>query len=114
MEHLGLLVAHRVGVERNRRLHRGQGNQLEQVIGHHVAQRAGRLVITAARLDAHGLGGCDLHVINVAPVPDRLENAVAEPEHDDVLHRLFAEVVIDAINLALLQRLLDLGIERAG
>ena len=37
-------AAHGVGVERIRRLHRGQRQQLEQMIGHHVAQRAGRFV----------------------------------------------------------------------
>src|SRR3546814_6395537 len=34
-------------------------------------------------------------------IPERLVDAVGEPEHHDVLDRLFAEVVIDAIDLRL-------------
>ena len=34
-------------------------------------------------------------------VPDRLEQRVGEAEHEQVLHRLFAKVVVDAIDLPL-------------
>ena len=54
-------------------------------------------------LDADGLGGGDLHVIDVAPVPDRLEHAVAEAEHEQVLDGFLAEIVIDAIDLVLVE-----------
>jgi hypothetical protein len=40
-DHLGLLAAHRIGAERRRRLHGHHRQQLEQVVGHHVAQGAG-------------------------------------------------------------------------
>ena len=73
----------------------------------HVAQRAGALVIRRAPLDADGLGGGDLHVIDVAAVPDRLEHPVAEPEHQQVLDGLLAEVVIDAEDLLLVEVLVD-------
>ena len=89
------------GAERGRRLHRGQREQLEQVVLHHVAQRAGRVVVAAAPLDADGLGHRDLHVVHVAPVPDRLEDAVGEPEDHQVLDGLLPEVVIDAVDLPL-------------
>ena len=70
-----------------------------QMVLHHVAQRAGAFVVRGAALDADGLGGGDLHVIDVAPVPDRLEHAVGEAEHQQVLDGLLAEVVIDAKDL---------------
>jgi hypothetical protein len=35
-------------------------------------------------------------VIDEVPVPDRLEDPVREPEDEDVLDRLLAEVVVDA------------------
>src|SRR5262249_56959306 len=54
-------------------------------------------------LDAHGLGDRDLHVIDVAPVPHRLEEPVGEAEDHDVLHGLLAEVVVDPVDLALVQ-----------
>ena len=38
-------------------------------------------------------------MIDVVAVPDRLEHAVGEAQHHDVLHRLLAEVVIDPVNL---------------
>ena len=52
LQYLRLLVADRVGLERNRRLHRGQRHELEDMIRDHVPQRAGRVVIAAALLDA--------------------------------------------------------------
>jgi hypothetical protein len=39
-------------------------------------------------------GYSDLHVIDVPPVPDRLENTVQGPKNQDVLDRLFAKIVI--------------------
>ncbi len=40
-----LLVVHGVRVERDGRLHRGERDQLEDVVGHHVAQGARRLIV---------------------------------------------------------------------
>ena len=37
---------------------------------HHVAQRAGLLVVAAAALDADRLGHRDLHVVDEVAVPD--------------------------------------------
>ena len=61
----------------------------------------GRLVVAAAVLDADRLGHGDLHVVDVAAVPDRLEDAVGEPEHQEVLDGLLPEVVIDPVDLVL-------------
>ena len=49
MEHLDLLVAHVLGREGDRRLHRHQRQQLEHVVLHDVAQRARLVVVRAAR-----------------------------------------------------------------
>ena len=45
----------------------------------------------------------DLHVVDELPVPDRLEDAVAEAQDEHVLNRLLAEVVVDPEDLALLE-----------
>src|ERR1019366_8301634 len=82
------------------------------MIRDHVPERARRLVIAATPLDPHGLRRGDLHVVYITSIPNRFENAVAETEHQQVLHRLLAEIVIDAVNLALAEHLLDLGIQR--
>jgi len=100
-QHLDLLVADRVRVERDRRLHSGQADELEHVVLDHVAQDAGFLVVAAPSLDAQLLAGGDLDVIDEAPVPDGLEDGVREPEHQEVLDRLFSQVVVDAEDLAL-------------
>ena len=79
---------------------------------HHVAQGADAFVVAGAGGDhlaglrivlgqALLLGDGDLHVVDVLLVPQRLEDAVGEAQHQQVLHRLLAEVVIDAIGLAL-------------
>ena len=43
----------------------------------------------------------DLHMVDVIAVPDRLEHAVGEAQHQDVLHRLLAEIMIDPVDLLL-------------
>ena len=76
----------------------------------HVAQRSCSFKVGAAPLHADRLGIRDLHVVDVAPVPDGLENRVVEAEDHDVLHGLFAEVVIDAVDLVLEQHALDVAV----
>ena len=70
---------------------------------HHVAQRAGLLVVAGPRADAFRLGDGDLHVIDVLLVEQRLEEAVGEPQDQDVLDRFLAEVVIDPEDLPLVE-----------
>ena len=48
LEHLGLLVADRLGVGAGRRFHGQQGDHLQHVVLHHVADRAGLFVEAAA------------------------------------------------------------------
>ena len=91
-----------------------KAEQLHHVVLHDVAQRAGLLVERAAAFDAQGFGGGDLHVVDVVAVPDGLEDAVGEAEDQDVLHGLFAEVVVDAEDLALVEDRVDLVVECAG
>jgi hypothetical protein len=65
------------------------------VVLHDVPQRADGLVEPAPALDVELLGHGDLHAVHVAAVPDRLEQRVGEAEHEQVLDRLLAEVVVD-------------------
>ena len=99
----GLLIAHRRGLKSGGRLHGHQAQQLEHVILDHVAQQAGLFVVSAPILHPQLFRHGDLHVVNVAAIPEGFENAVGEPEHQQVLHRLFPQVVIDAINLVFLE-----------
>ncbi len=59
------------------------------------------VVVVAAPLDADRLGDGELDVVDVVLVPQRLEDAVGEAEGEQVLHRLLAEVMVDAVDLLL-------------
>src|SRR5882724_6382660 len=111
LQDLELLVAHGVRVHGHGRLQRDQAHDLEEVVLHHVAQDALRLEVAAAPLDAHGLGARDLHVVDEAVVPDRLEDAVREAEDEEVLDRLLPEVVVDAIDARLVEDLVQRLVE---
>ena len=67
------------------------------------SQRAGLLVVGAAALHADGFRAGDLHVIHVAAIPQRLEDAVAEAEGQDVLDGFLAQVMIDAVDLGFVE-----------
>ena len=86
---------------------------LEDVVLDDVAQRAALVVVAAAVLDAQVLGDGDLDVVDVAAVPDRLEDRVGEPQHQQVLDGLLAEVMIDAVGLALAEDRPDAIVEGA-
>ena len=104
-EDLVLLLADRLRLERGRRLHRHEREHLEQVVDHHVAVRAGLLVEADAVPDRQRLGHVDLHVRDVLAVPDGLEQAVGEPEGEDVERGFLAEEVVDAEDLPLVEGL---------
>ncbi|MNO93601.1 hypothetical protein D3C76_852040 [compost metagenome] len=84
------------------------------MIGDHVAQGPGVVIERTAGFDADGLGGGDLHVVDVVVVPERLEQAVGEAADQNVLHRLFAQVMVDAVDLPLAHHLQQTGVECLG
>ena len=81
---------------------------------HHIAQRPGRLIERPATFDPDALRRRNLDVVDIVPVPHVLEDAVREAEHQDVLHRLFAEIVIDAEDLVFVEHLVHLIVQRLG
>ncbi len=70
---------------------------------HHVAKRSGLFVVGRAALDAEALRDRDLHLSDSLAAPERLDEHVRESEHEEVLDRLLAEVVVDAVDLLLLE-----------
>ena len=113
-EDLHLLVAHGLGFEPDGSLHRGEREELEQVALEHVAQHAGRVVVACPMANGERFGSGDLDMVDVVAVPDRLEDRVGEPQHQDVLHRLLAQVMVDPVDLALGEDVVDLPIELSG
>ena len=78
----------------------------------HVAERAGPVVVARPGSDAEILGDGYLDVGDPITIPDRLEQRVGEPEHQKVLDRGLAEVVVDPVNPALVKALVEDGVER--
>ena len=93
-------ITHAVGGQIGRRLHGHQAEKLEQVVLHHVPQRAGGVIISAAAaFHAEVFGAGDLDVVDVLAVPERLEDRVRKPQHHEVLRGFLAEVVVDPVGV---------------
>ena len=113
-EHLDLLVLQVAGLVADGRFHRQQRDDLQQVVLEHVADRSDGVVERATALDADRLGHRDLHAAHVAAVPDRFDQRVGEAEHEEVLDRLLAEVVVDAEDVLLGEHLVQHDVELVG
>ena len=69
------------------------------------------LVVASPVPHAHRLGHGDLDVVDVVAVPNGLEKGVGEAEGEDVLHGLLAQVVVDPVDLALVEKAGKGGVE---
>ena len=103
LQYFQLLIAHGGGVKRCRRFHSHERGELQDVALNHVAQRTRRFVEATATLHAQRFRCGDLHVVHVIAIPKGLENAVPKAKNQQILHRIFAEIVIDAVNLLFLE-----------
>ena len=65
----------------------------------HVAEGAGFVVVVAAAFDADGFADGDLDVVDGVGVPEAFEDDVGEAEGEEVLDRLFSQVVVNSKNL---------------
>ncbi len=83
---------------------------------HHVAQRAGVVVVGGARADALLLGDGDLDVVDEARAPDGLEDGVGEAQDHQIFDGLLAEIMVDAKDLAFVEMAgqLAVDLDRAG
>ena len=78
-----------------------------------VAQRTDRVVEVTPILDPEVLRHGDLHARQEVPAPDGLEHRVREPQVENLLEAHLPEVVVDPVQLRLVDRLVQLGRERA-
>ena len=83
----------------DRGFHADGAQQLQRVVLHHVTQRAGGVIESAAFFDADFLGNRDLDIGNRFPAPQRLKQRVAKAQGKQVLHRWLAQIMIDSENL---------------
>src|SRR5581483_4854898 len=107
LQHVGLAVAYAGAAVTDRRVHRDDGEQLQQVVLEHVPQTARLLIVPAPMLHAERLRRRDLDMIHIAAVPDRLDDRVGEAEREDILHGLLAKIVVYAVYLFFLEDLVD-------
>ncbi len=94
-----LLQPQVVGAEGDGFLHRGEREQLQQVVLDDVTCGTDTVVVPGPAADADVLGHGDLHVVDVVAVPHRLEQLVGEAQGQQVLDGLLAQVVVDAEHL---------------
>jgi len=75
-------------------------------------KRADRLIEAGTLAEPQRFGHVDLHVVDEVSIPDRLEQAVAEAERQDVLRRFLAEKVVDPEDLLFVEHFMQLGVQR--
>jgi hypothetical protein len=68
---------------------------------HHIANRPRFFIVGSTTLNANVFSNCDLDMIDITPVPDWLEDTICQTEDQDILYRLFAKIVVDAVDLFL-------------
>lgn len=79
----------------------------------HVTGRADAVVVPRASTEADVLGHCDLNVVDVVRVPDRIEQLVREAQSQNVLDGFLTEVVVDTEDRVLGEHLVDDGVQFA-
>ena len=80
-------------------LHRNQAEYLEKVILHDVADDAELIEVTATTLSSKRLLEGDDDGRDVVAVPRRAEEPVSESDGHQILNHLFAQVVVNAVEL---------------
>src|SRR5262245_56120825 len=73
------------------------------MIRDHIAKRAGLFVVTSAVADPQRFRRGDLNVVDTVAIPDWLKHRIAKSKHNEVLNRLFAQVMVDAVHLMFLE-----------
>ena len=76
-----------------------------------IAEKSFFFEKVAARPDADVFCDGDLDVVDVAVVPERLEDGVGKAEDEEVLDRFFPEVVVDSVDLGFVEVFGDIFLE---
>ena len=79
-----------------------------------VSNDARFVIKLSAALDSEILGHRNLHVLYVVAVEDRLQKGVGKPEVQNILDRLFPQIVVDSKNTLLGEHLPQHPVELAG
>src|SRR5882762_3197137 len=80
----------------------------------HVSQCSGFLIVSATAFDANRFCRSDLHIVYVTPIPQRFKYSIPEPKGQNVLYRLFAQVMIDPVDVGFFKDLMEFFTELSG
>ena len=83
------------------------------MILNHVTQTSALFVVASTRAHPDFFGHGDLHTIDEVSIPQWFENRIRESLHQQILHGLFTEIMIDPIHLMLLKHRADRSVEIA-
>ena len=78
---------------------------------HHVTQGAGLGIVAGAVSGADVLRHGDLYVVDHGLGPNALEQDVTKAQGHQVLHRLFAQIVVDPVDLRFIEGLSHGGVD---
>src|SRR5690625_774991 len=71
------------------------------MILNHISERARLIVVPASVLYIYCFGDRYLDIVDVISIPEGFKDSIRKPEGENILHRLFAQVVVDPKNLTL-------------
>ena len=78
---------------------------------HHIAQLTHPVVVGPTPLDPHLFCNGDLNMINATLIPLGIDKAIGKSQYQKVLDRLFAQVVIDSLDILLIEKLSECFID---
>ena len=81
---------------------------------HHVAQRADAIVKLTTPCHAKFFRQGDLHMLYPFAPPQGLKQHIGKTHGEQVLHRFFAQIMVDAVNLVFLKILCNRRIDGIG
>jgi hypothetical protein len=96
-----LPIAQVAGVEADRRLHRDQAEQLQEMVLQHVLERPDAVVVAGPTFQRECLVPDDVHLSDVLAVPGGLENTVGQPGAENVLNGRHGQEVVDPVHRVL-------------
>ena len=76
-----------------------------------LAQLTDAIVVSPSPFNADLFSNRDLHVVNATLIPLGIDKAIGKSQHQKVLHRLFAQVVIDSVDILVIEKLSECFID---
>ena len=81
---------------------------------YHIAQLTDAIVVSPSPFNADLFSNRDLHVVNATLIPLGIDKPVSKPQHQQVLHRLLTQVMVNPVNVALVEKASQGLIDLAG